>query len=561
MGGVFVVEALSVMAQVSWFKYTQASATATGRRIFKMAPLHHHFEKIGLEGDAGRRALLDHHDAAVPGRPGEPEAALMETSCKDTPVLVLGLGDSGLAMARWCARAGAAVHVWDSRETPPHAAALREQVPAAALLGGALDADVARRRAAGAEEPGPRAAATRASRRCWRPRTRSGVPVQGELDLFVRALADLQAERGYAPKVLAITGTNGKTTTTAMTALLVERAGRGRDGRQHRPDDAADAGRGARRRQRCPRSGCSSCRASSSTACEGFEPSAATVLNLTQDHLDWHGSMAAYAAAKARVFGERAVMVVNRDDAAVEQLAQDAPLRPAPKPVRGQDAARRRAPDRALRPRRAAASPATSACRSRTAWPGWCARCRVDETVQRSRGGKPAAPAEDILIQRLMPADALRVRGRHNAANALAALALADRDRLPAGADAARPARVRRRAAPRRAHRELDGVDAFDDSKGTNVGATVAALNGLGDDKAPAKLVVILGGDGKGQDFAPLAEPVRAPRARGRDDRPRRGGDRGGAGADRRRRSNATRRSRRRRAGASARPAAATRCC
>ena len=109
-----------------------------------------------------------------------------------------------------------------------------------------------------------------------------------------------------------------------------------------------------------------------------------------------------------------------------------------------------------------------------------------------------------------MPADALRVRGRHNAANALAALALADRHRLPAGADAARAARVRGRAAPRASSSPTsNGVDAFDDSKGTNVGATVAALDGLGADKAPAKLVVILGGDGKGQDFAPLAAPVR----------------------------------------------------
>jgi UDP-N-acetylmuramoylalanine--D-glutamate ligase len=147
----------------------------------------------------------------------------------------------------------------------------------------------------------------------------------------------------------------------------------------------------------------------------------------------------------------------------------------------------------------------------------WLVRAReLDETLKRSRGGKGAAAqghdvreAEELLIQRLMPADALRVRGRHNAANALAALALATAIDCPLAPMlhglreyAGEPHRVQYIAT-------LDGVDAFDDSKGTNVGATVAALNGLGADKAPAKLVVILGGDGKGQDFSPLIEPVR----------------------------------------------------
>ena len=146
----------------------------------------------------------------------------------------------------------------------------------------------------------------------------------------------------------------------------------------------------------------------------------------------------------------------------------------------------------------------------------WLVRAReLDETLARSKGGKGkgsgegAAEAEELSIQRLMPADALRVRGRHNAANALAALALATAIDCPLAPMlhglreyAGEPHRVQYIAS-------LDGIDAYDDSKGTNVGATVAALNGLGADKAPAKLVVILGGDGKGQDFSPLAEPVR----------------------------------------------------
>jgi len=112
-------------------------------------------------------------------------------------------------------------------------------------------------------------------------------------------------------------------------------------------------------------------------------------------------------------------------------------------------------------------------------------------------------------VQHLMPADALRIRGRHNAANALAALALATAIGCPLA-----PMLHGLREYGGEPHRvafvaTVHGVDAFDDSKGTNVGATVAALNGLGEDKAPGRLVAILGGDGKGQDFAPLLEPVR----------------------------------------------------
>jgi len=143
----------------------------------------------------------------------------------DIDVLVLGLGDSGLAMARWCARHGARVRVWDSRDAAPQDAALAELVPAAQRLRGELDDAAFAGVRLVLKSPGlaprdPRIAAplARAAER--------GVLVQGELELFVRALADLKEERGYRPRLLAITGTNGKTTTTAMTALLVERAGR-----------------------------------------------------------------------------------------------------------------------------------------------------------------------------------------------------------------------------------------------------------------------------------------------------------------------------------------------
>jgi UDP-N-acetylmuramoylalanine--D-glutamate ligase len=137
----------------------------------------------------------------------------------------------------------------------------------------------------------------------------------------------------------------------------------------------------------------------------------------------------------------------------------------------------------------------------------WLVRAVADEEPGARKRGAPV-PADELHLQRLMPADALRIRGRHNAANALAALALATVIGCPLA-----PMLHGLREYRGEPHRvafvaSIGGVEAFDDSKGTNVGATVAALNGLGADKAPGQLIVILGGDGKGQDFAPLAAPV-----------------------------------------------------
>ena len=139
-------------------------------------------------------------------------------------VLILGLGESGLAMARWCARNGAAVHVADTREAPPQAARLAADVPAATLHHGLspqlLDGVNLLLKSPGLA-PGDAQVAPLLARA-----DELGIPVRGELALFASALADLKAERGYAPHVVAITGTNGKTTTTSLAALLIERAGR-----------------------------------------------------------------------------------------------------------------------------------------------------------------------------------------------------------------------------------------------------------------------------------------------------------------------------------------------
>ena len=463
---------------------------------------------------------------------------------RDMPVLVLGLGDSGLAMARWCAAHGARVTVWDSRTAPPHAETLAKELPAVRLLnslplplagedGGEGDTH--------APSPQPSPARGRGGNTFQLVLKSPGLPpgdarvaplldearataiaVLGELDLFARALADLKAERGYAPQVLAITGTNGKTTTTAMTALLVKRAGRsvataGNIGPTML--DTLAAALVAEQSAATPLPEVWVLELSSfqleggGTGVRGFEPTAAAVLNLTQDHLDWHGSMAAYTAAKARVFGSTAVMVINRDDAQVQALVPVAvpgktklKLKFVPRDVVcfGLDAPQQPGDFGLVVENGMAwlvrALPADDGPRKRRA------KSEHGSEHESEHGSEHAS--EPIHLQHLMPADALRVRGRHNAANALAALALATAAGCPLA-----PMLHGLRAYTGEPHRlqwvaTLGDVEAYDDSKGTNVGATVAALVGLGTDKAPGKLLVILGGDGKGQDFAALGAPV-----------------------------------------------------
>jgi len=511
----------------------------------------------------------------------------------DRHVLVLGLGQSGLAMARWCVGHGAQVTVWDSREAPPQAEALKADCPAATLRSGALGVEQLAGVHLVLKSPGLSPADERIAGLLEAARA-TGVRIDGELGLFTQALADLKAERGYAPKVIAITGTNGKTTTTAMAAALIERTGRrvaaaGNIGptmldtlaaalalepvprEAEAPPAEADA-RSDLAAEEAPAASAhdealddadapvaETAVAEASAAedpdsldvplqspgdeaaapldasadeaplqlappppaapvfehlpevwvlelssfqldgVQGFEPDAAAVLNVTQDHLDWHGDMNAYAQAKARIFGQQAVMVINRDDLRVEAMV------PAPVMVKGGRG----------RPAKAVGRKVLRFGLDAPQRPGdyglvteggmaWLVRAlEADETIKRRKNED-----EEIHLQRLMPADALRVRGRHNAANALAALALAGAIGCPLA-----PMLHGLRDYRGEPHRvefigSVGGIEAFDDSKGTNVGATVAALEGLGADKSPAKIVVILGGDGKGQDFSPLAGAV-----------------------------------------------------
>ena len=410
------------------------------------------------------------------------------------PVLVLGLGASGLAMARWCARQGAQVTVADTRSAPPQLATLQSELPSVRFVCTEFNAALVTESGAQLilKSPGLPPAQLVLVAAAAKMGT---VPIGGELIMFAQALNDLRQSQGYQPQVLAVTGTNGKTTVTAMTGQLVHRAGKtvavaGNIGptlldtlalhidAASLPDVWVIELSSFQLADSIP----------TTAPLPRFNATAACVLNLTQDHLDWHGTMEAYARAKAHIFGHQTRVLLNRDDAQV--------LAMLPAPAKGR-----------------AVWPYLSFGADMPQRPGdfgievvggvaWLVRAMERDPTYKVRKGQQS---EDLHIQRLIPAEALRIRGRHNAVNALAALALAS----TAGCTLA-PMLYGLREYRGEPHRVqsigvLRDIEYFDDSKGTNVGATVAALKGLGADR---KLVVILGGDGKGQDFSPLKAPA-----------------------------------------------------
>lgn len=407
---------------------------------------------------------------------------------KGKVALVLGLGESGLAMAQWLSRCGARVRVVDTRGEPQRLGALRDAVADAEFIGGAFTAALVDGVDFIAVSPGlapnkeladivPAAAA-------------QNIPVWGEIELFAQALAALKAQRNYAPKVIAITGTNGKTTVTSLTGLLCRRAGFDTRVAGNISPAALDVLREALAEDKLPQAWVLELSSFQLHTTFSLNADAATVLNITQDHLDWHGDMAAYAADKARIFGQHTTRVLNRDDAIVMGMAA-----PGVAQITFGTGAPQEAGSFGLVNERGVL---------------WLANAIPGEASEKKlKKGEVAEPVE-ITVSRLMPADALKIRGLHNASNALAALALCRAAGLPLAPllhglreYAGEPHRVELVAT-------IDGIDYYDDSKGTNVGATVAALQGLG--KAftgeDQQILLIAGGDGKGQDFSPLAEPV-----------------------------------------------------
>ncbi|HET7672486.1 MAG TPA: UDP-N-acetylmuramoyl-L-alanine--D-glutamate ligase [Burkholderiales bacterium] len=345
-------------------------------------------------------------------------------------LLVLGLGDTGLSVARWAEQQGAKVRAADTRSSPPrqYAGDVRLGPFTPALLEGVDLLCIS---------PGLPLAQPLIADALAR-----SIPVLGDIELF--------AWQNTAP-VLAITGTNGKSTVTALAGHLLRSAHIDGEVAGNISPPVLDA---ALNRTTPPAAWVLELSSYQLETTWSLDPRAATVLNLTEDHFDRYANLGEYGAAKARIFEGSGVQVLNRDDPASMSMAR---------------------PDR--------------------------------DVVTFGLHPKSDFGVRDGFLaeggHRLLAVERLPIHGAHNLSNALAACALVrsldvPRDALAAGLASFRglPHRLER-------VRERGGVDWYDDSKGTNVGATIAALRGLG-----RKAVVILGGDGKGQDFSPLREPV-----------------------------------------------------
>jgi UDP-N-acetylmuramoylalanine--D-glutamate ligase len=366
----------------------------------------------------------------------------MSKTTQSTPyAVIVGLGATGLACARYLHALGWRLAVTDTRLAPPQLPALTALDPSIPVHPGGLDTALLADAVCVVASPGvPLTAPFFAEAR------RRGLSIVGDIELFARA--------AEAP-VVGITGTNGKSTVTTLVARMAERAG-------VRVRAGGNLGEPAlellRRGTELYVLELSSYQLETT---DSLNCRAATVLNVSPDHLDRYGSLASYAAAKARIFARCDTAVINLDDPLVVAMPRAA----------------RRTLSFSLRASIGA---------------DYAVAMHADEWwLMRSR-----AP--------LLPLAQLRIKGLHNAANALAALALGEALALPL------PAMLTELAAfaglPHRAQwvADVNGVSYIDDSKGTNVGATLAAVAGM-----PGPLLMIAGGDGKNQDFTPLAAAFR----------------------------------------------------
>ncbi|MGZ8256615.1 MAG: UDP-N-acetylmuramoyl-L-alanine--D-glutamate ligase [Gallionella sp.] len=392
----------------------------------------------------------------------------------DKFVLVLGLGETGLSMLRYLSAQGARLRAADSRETPASFSEATRYVAAQQIFCGAFTDALFDSIDCIAISPGVPLADSVVARA-----VAHGIAVVGDIELFARELTARAAPSNprssllnlnaaplnpksqiLNPKVLSITGSNGKTTVTSLVAHLCQAAGL----------DAVAAGNISpavldvmmQRGDAQPDVWVLELSSFQLETTVSLQPAAATILNLSEDHLDRYDGMSGYIAAKARALLGCRLQVLNRDDAATLQLAQ-------------LDVA--------------------------------TVTFGLDAPTREQDFGVATFNGEVYLMQgtqRLMAACELKISGLHNVANALAALALCRSLDLPMAAllDGLRTFR----GLPHRVEKvtEMAGVAYYDDSKGTNVGATVAALQGLG-----CKAVLIAGGEGKGQDFSPLAAAVK----------------------------------------------------
>jgi UDP-N-acetylmuramoylalanine--D-glutamate ligase len=385
---------------------------------------------------------------------------------KGKRVLVLGLGESGLACACWCLRQGASVRVADTRAAPPYLGELNRRGASAdfqfEFVAGEFTPGLLNEVDLLAISPGlsgslPVVAEAR----------EKGIPVIGEIELFAWGLRELGAD--LPTPVIAITGTNGKTTTTALTGHLLRATGKRVGVAGNISPAALTALMEAEDAHVLPQIWVLELSSFQLETARTLNPAAATVLNISDDHLDRYRDLDDYTRAKTAIFqsapGAPCVQVLNRDDTRVRRMA-----------LAGH----------------------------RTISFGLDAPGAAEDFGLRENRGEPWLVQGDRF---LMPLADLPLAGLHNAANAMAALALCVA--LGFDANALLPALRSFRGLPHRVEKvaEIGGVTWYDDSKGTNVGATVAALAGLGGMNG-RKCVVILGGDGKAQDFSPLNEAV-----------------------------------------------------
>jgi UDP-N-acetylmuramoylalanine--D-glutamate ligase len=379
--------------------------------------------------------------------------------------LVVGLGDTGASCVRWLVEHDATVRGTDTRDEPPHAQHLREAFPEVPLsLGGFRAEDFAWADlvvvSPGVALATPEVAAAVAT----------GKDVVGDVELFARAI------RGSAARVIAITGSNGKSTVTALTGHLCAAYGLDTVVAGNIGLPVLEALEAREALGKTPDVWVLELSSFQLETTSSLEADAATVLNISQDHMDRYANLADYAAAKARIFGVETdrgrakpscIQVLNRDDPMVMAMARTGHTQWS-FGIEGE-------------------------CEPAATLPtGHFCLMHQKERLWMAEAG-----------QGLLPVDKLPIAGLHNAANAMAALALCRAIGLDY--DGLIPALKSFEGLPHRVQRvaELAGRTFYDDSKGTNVGATVAALKGFA-----APVVLIAGGDGKGQDFSPMRDAV-----------------------------------------------------
>lgn len=410
---------------------------------------------------------------------------------RDGITLILGLGETGVAAARWCARHGAVLRVADTRTEPAGLQVLGDMADthnidfclgADALSPSVLDGVHTLVLSPGLVPD------TEPVRPLLEAARQADIEIVGEIELFARALKDL-ARQGYAPHVLAVTGTNGKTTVTAMARLFAQASGFSAIAAGNIGPAALAALDVALDAEALPDVWVIELSSFQLVTTRSLDLKAAAVLNVSPDHLDWHGSLDAYVQAKASLLAQSQVRVINRDDPVVREMVDD---------ISATDV-------------RSFGSDVPVWCEDlgleSSHAMNWVCAVRGDDSDDVRTSGRRSRKTDAESsgrttgsLVRLMPSDAMRVRGQHNVLNAQAAMILVRT--LGAGWAAMLHALREYGGEPHRMEvvRSVAGVEFINDSKGTNVGATVAALEGLNQ-----PVVLIAGGLAKGQDFTALA--------------------------------------------------------